>query len=115
MEEVEAICDELAIIDRGRVIVQDRMERLLHRGTKKLLSVVLAQPLPAAAQAALATWQPVTADGLRWTLSLPGGASQIGDVLSLLAGAGVTIEQLQFGVTRLEQIYLGLLEERGSS
>ena len=84
MEEVEAICDELAIVDRGRIIVQDRMDRLLHRGANKLLTIVLAQPLPSGAQVGLAAWQPVSADRLRWTFSLPGGAPQIADVLELI-------------------------------
>jgi ABC-2 type transport system ATP-binding protein len=33
MEEVQRVCSRLAIIDRGRIVVQDRTERLIHQHT----------------------------------------------------------------------------------
>ncbi|KGJ21844.1 ABC transporter ATP-binding protein [Paracoccus sanguinis] len=39
LEEAQAMCDEIAIIDRGQKIIQDRTERLLARAETKTLVV----------------------------------------------------------------------------
>lgn len=112
MEEVETLCDTLAVIDRGRVVIQDRMERLLQRSGGKQLHVLLqAAPTPALQQA-LALWEPVATQPLRWSLTLAEGAAQLPAMLALLAQHGAVVEQLQFGISRLEQVYTTLLEGR---
>lgn len=112
MEEVEAICDALAVIDRGRVVVQERMEHLLQRGGVKQLQLLLREPPPKALRAALAPFAPQPLGATRWTLHLQQGAAQLPQILALLAQHGAAVEQLQFGVSRLEQVYMALLEGR---
>ncbi len=45
LEEAEELCDQIAIIDRGRVVACDRTERLLHRIDEKEL-VLRVEPAP---------------------------------------------------------------------
>ncbi len=112
MEEVEALCDTVAVIDRGRVVVQDRMENVLQRSGAKSLHLLLQAPLSKAALAALDVYAPSAISPLRWTLQLPTGVAELPAALALLAQQGVAIEQLQLGVSRLEQVYMALLEGR---
>jgi len=112
MEEVEAICDTLAVIDRGRVVVRDSMDRLLQRGSGKQLQLKLQAPPSALLIDELAPFEPRRLDALRWTLQLREGAAQLPQLLQRMALHGAVIEQLQFGVSRLEQVYMALLEGR---
>ena len=69
----------------------------------------LHDPAPDAAQrAAWLARRGATLDGDRLTLPLP-QPSQLAPLLAELAQQGVTPRQLQYGVSRLEEIYLGLL------
>ncbi len=47
LAEAEAMCDEIAIINHGRVVACDRKEHLVHRLDQKTLTVTLAEPLDA--------------------------------------------------------------------
>ena len=109
MEEIEAICDELAIVDHGRVVARATTAQLLQDRDSKQVTIKLAAPLPPAASQSLAAWQPTHDEPLQLSLSLHDSA-QLREMLDVLAQHGVEIQQLQFGVKRLEQIYLRLLE-----
>lgn len=109
MEEIEAICDELAIIDRGRVVARAPMSELLHAGHGKEVRIKLHAPLTAEDTQALARWQP-RETGLTLQLSLQDSA-ELGELTGVLAVRGIGIERLEFGVSRLEQIYLKLLQD----
>lgn len=55
MEEVEALCERVAILDRGRCIADDRLDALLQAGEPSELALRLADPnLRAQAEAVLA-------------------------------------------------------------
>ncbi|MGH6913837.1 MAG: ABC transporter ATP-binding protein, partial [Geminicoccales bacterium] len=47
LEEAEAMCEKIAIIDRGAVVACDDKERLIRRLDEKQLTVVVAQPIGA--------------------------------------------------------------------
>lgn len=109
MEEIEAICDELAIIDRGRVVARAPMSELLHAEHDKEVRIKLLTPLTVEDKQLLSQWQPRDI-GLTLQLSLRDGA-ELGEVTRLLAARRIGIERLEFGVSRLEQIYLKLLQD----
>jgi ABC-2 type transport system ATP-binding protein len=110
MEEVEMLCDDLAVIDHGRVIVRDRIANLLSRDAKKILQLTTAQPFSDAARIALAPWNPVFDSDSKVTLTTD--LQQLPDLLRVSAAHDLRIEQLQFGVSRLHDVYLRLLEDR---
>jgi ABC-2 type transport system ATP-binding protein len=106
MEEVEQLCDCLAVIDQGRVVVHDRTENLLRREGSESLQITLREP-----HAELVTvLQPFVAthvDHKLWTLRV--SADRLPEVLATLARHDVQFDRLQYGVSRLEKIYLQLL------
>jgi len=106
MEEVEKLCDTLAIVDQGRIVAQDSMDALLQREGGRALHLRLKTPMPAL-QDALAAYQAEHSDFRHWQLELP--VEQLSAVLQLLAAHGAQIERLQYGISRLEKIYLQLL------
>lgn len=109
MEEVEAICDELAVIDHGRVVARDSTAGLLRHGADKLLLLSFASAPVATVLQALDLWQPNAVDDCRYELRVR-SADEMGAVLSVCQAHGVVVAQAQFGVSRLERIYLSLLQ-----
>jgi ABC-2 type transport system ATP-binding protein len=106
MEEVEQLCDCVAVIDNGRVIVQERMENLLRRQGTQSLQITLHEPN----QVAATVLQPFAAshvDYKVWTLGV--APARLPEVLALLIQHGIAFERVQYGISRLEKIYLGLL------
>ncbi|CAA0106462.1 putative ABC transporter ATP-binding protein YadG [Zhongshania aliphaticivorans] len=103
MEEVEQICDEVAIIDHGEVLLQASMATLLMNERKLVLTP--EQPLTPATLAILQAKIAVDWDGAHMTVEL--GLNQvISDVLLLIEQAGIVINKMHFGSSSLEQIYL---------
>ncbi|HTP39215.1 MAG TPA: ABC transporter ATP-binding protein [Steroidobacteraceae bacterium] len=109
MEEVEAICDQIAVINHGRVMARDSTANLLHQKAGKTLLLRFAAPPGSAALAALAGWSPVALPDGQYELMLR-DAGQLALVVEACRAHWLQIEQLQFGVSRLERIYLELLK-----
>jgi ABC-2 type transport system ATP-binding protein len=106
MEEVERLCDSVAVIDHGRVVLQERMENLLRREGGESLHITLSE----ADQNVESVLRPFAATHVEfksWKLTLP--RERLPEVLSALERAGARVERMQYGVSRLEEIYLELL------
>lgn len=106
MEEVEQLCDSVAVIDHGRVVLQDRVENLLRREGERSLRISLAKP-DANVAALLAPYSATHVDHKHWTMAL--SREQLPEILTALERAGARVERVQYGVSRLEEIYLALL------
>jgi ABC-2 type transport system ATP-binding protein len=109
MEEVQAICDYLSIIDHGRVLACDSMQDFLARAAGPQLLIQVATPLPQVALDALAQWQPTPSVPNTWRFSIT-SSEDTENILAVLRLQAITVRQLQYGVSRLEQVYLDLLE-----
>ncbi len=110
MEEVEAICDELAIINHGRVVARDRTEHLRQQGNQKTLLLTFATAPDGALIQTLSSWHAQRIHERQFELTLQ-SANDVSAVLDACRQHAMLIEQLQFGVSRLEQTYLSLLRE----
>jgi len=110
MEEVEAICDELAIINHGRVISRARTEQLRQQGNQKVLLLTFAAIPSDSLLSILSQWHVQRIHERQFELTLA-DANQIGRVLDACRTEHMMIEQLQFGISKLEQTYLSLLKE----
>lgn len=108
MEEVEQLCDVVAIIDHGRVIARERTDELLRREGGETLHVRLRTPSPALLEP-LGAYRPRHIDYRLWTLSAP--RDQLVAALEVFHAHGALIERVQYGVSRLETIYMQLLAE----
>ncbi|MBM9593621.1 ABC transporter ATP-binding protein [Roseitranquillus sediminis] len=107
LEEAEAMCDEIAIIDHGEVLVRDTTRALVARMDAKTLVITPEAPLPA---------DLALPPGVE-TEARPGGAfaftyrraeTSPDDILSALRTAGVRIRDVATEEARLEDVFLDL-------
>lgn len=110
MEEVEALCDEVAVIDRGKLIAHGKVAELLSATGSQVLHVTLSDPASDAVRTAASKWNAEFPDAQRLLLTAPLG--ELGAVLRELEAHGARVAQLQYGVSRLHDVYLKLLEDR---
>lgn len=113
MEEVQAICDYLSIIDHGRVLACDSMQSFLARTAGPQLLIQVAAPLSQAVLDALQRWRPASSAPNTWNFATSDSADTE-KILAILRQHAMTVTQVQYGVSRLEQVYLGLLETPGT-
>lgn len=107
LEEAEAMCDRIAIIDQGEVVACDDKNRLISRLDEKQLTVVLAEPL-AELSPELAALGARLADPRRLVIHYRPSQARIGDVLDTIRGAGLTVVDLDTAEADLEELFLRL-------
>ena len=103
MEEVEAICQRIAIIDQGRLLAEGTLEDILH-SPQPMLDLNLDCPLPA--ELAKRHAAKVIA-GNKYRLELA-SAAELPRLLDELAERGCTVRDLSFGQHNLEQVFMRL-------
>jgi ABC-2 type transport system ATP-binding protein len=115
MEEAEALCDRLGIIDRGRLIAEGSLVELYEElGARELLRLS-GRFDPArvrhALDAALAGhngFELVQADEALVVLSLPQASSRLSTIFSALAGAGAEVRETTMTRPNLESLFIKL-------
>ncbi len=112
MEEIQALCDDVAVIDHGELRLQGSLEQLLREGSSRMARLVLSAPPAAAMIAALARFGAVETEGRQLRLALSSPRTSLADLLAVLAGDGLEVEQCEFGRSRLEDVYLAVTERR---
>ena len=103
MEEVERLCDEIAIIDQGRLLANDTLDALLqqHAGQSEVVAQ-LSGDLPESANL-----EGTVVDGeWRFTSDAPF------QVIATATQAGVPLASLQVSRPNLEQVFLHLTGRR---
>ncbi len=110
LEEAEAMCDEIAIINHGRIIACEPTETMLRRLDVKQLTVTLSEPLTAA-PAALAGFNPVLGkDGRRLALTFPPSKTPARQVLAEVEAAGLSVTDFSTTDADLEDIFIRLTQ-----
>jgi ABC-2 type transport system ATP-binding protein len=109
MEEVESLCDAIAIIHNGRLVTSGTVAELLARQAGPELQLQLEQPPDAVAFAALQAWSP-QALGTRGLMLSLSDSRELPQVLAACTSRGLTVQQLRFGADRLEQLYLRAIQ-----
>ncbi|MBL8405481.1 MAG: ABC transporter ATP-binding protein [Dechloromonas sp.] len=103
MEEVEAICQRVAIIDQGKVLTEGALDSLL-RCEESVVELELGAELPAE----LAARHAAIAEGnLKYRLQLATPTALSG-LLDALADAGCSVQQLKVGRENLEHLFMRL-------
>jgi ABC-2 type transport system ATP-binding protein len=106
LEEAEALCDELAILDQGRILRQGRTTALLHGLAHQTLVLELAAPVSEAPALDPATVRCPDA----WTLEVDLAADDdITQLFARLAAEGVQVAGLRNKHNRLESLFLELV------
>jgi ABC-2 type transport system ATP-binding protein len=105
MEEVQALCDRVAILDHGRVLTEGRLSDLLH---DRILSLKLKAPLPPGLEAAWRQRYALEDRGdarYRLRIAEPLAASE---ALEAARAAGCEPLAFSYGERDLEQVFMQL-------
>lgn len=109
LEEAEALCEEIAILNRGRLIVQESKQALLARCPYRTLRLSLTQAeflVPEALQPLVVETQENCL-----LLRLHKTEHHIGEVLKLMQEAGLEVTDLRTEDAGLEEVFLGLVAD----
>lgn len=96
MNEIERICDEVAIIDKGKLVKQDRLDNLLsNRVSDKVLIEILYSDITSSL-------------GLKLIgeTTIETHESELSGVLELLSKNHIFIKQVRYGSSNLEKYFL---------
>ena len=107
LEEAEALCDTVAIIDKGKLIACERTARLIDRLDAKELMIVSAEDM-AEVPIGLSGFETVLRDPRRLIVRYLRSETEIGQILDIVRRAGVTICDLSTDEPDLEDIFLHL-------
>jgi len=106
MEEVEAICDRVAIIDGGRVLLSGTMSEVLQDGSG-VLRLHLRTPLPEALAAQWRARYALLEDGGHYRLRVP-DSSEVAQALEAARAVGCEALSISYGERNLEQLFMQL-------
>jgi ABC-2 type transport system ATP-binding protein len=114
LEEAEQLCDEIAIINHGRVIACEPTPTLLRRLDSKELQVQLCEPLERVPEV-LQPFEPEL-KGDRLVFRYRTSQSPVADILDAMSRAGVRVQDIRTEEADLEDIFLQLTSgaHRGS-
>ncbi len=107
MEEVEALCDDIGILDAGRLVARGTLRELLSRAGGKRLHVVLADSLTDPQQQALAEFTGLRI-GESWLELDDCPRDGLERMLQLLRANGAQVAAARYGENDLEELFLSL-------
>lgn len=107
LEEAEAMCDRIAIIDRGAVVACDDTRTLIQRLDEKTLTLTLDRPLQVLPASLKAFDAGLDADG-RITVRYRPSKAKVGDFLEAVREAGLVVTDLATAEGDLEDLFLRL-------
>jgi ABC-2 type transport system ATP-binding protein len=107
IEEAERLCDQVAILDSGRVLDVASPEELMRRGTDDVVVKLRAEPAAVPDFAALDDRvESVELDGTRLVVTARQGGLVAPDVVQRLDEAGHEIVDLEIERTSLEEVFV---------
>ncbi|HEY7522385.1 MAG TPA: ABC transporter ATP-binding protein [Candidatus Limnocylindrales bacterium] len=102
LTEIERICDRVAIVDRGRVVAQGRMDELLGESAVRIRATGLDL-----VYSTLASFGPLTRDG-DWVTIRPLDPERVPDVVEAIVAGGGRVHAVDPARTTLEERFLAL-------
>jgi ABC-2 type transport system ATP-binding protein len=109
MEEVQALCDRVAILDHGRVLISGALSEVL-QDSSGMLALRLRAPLPPALAEEWLSRYALRDDGdARYRLQLP-ASSEIVPAIEAARAAGCEPLAVSYGRRDLEQLFMQLTE-----
>ena len=106
LEEAEALCDTIAIINRGEVVVCEPTRQLLRRLDARTVVVTPEAPMIAAPD--LSPFEARLRTGGDLAVSFKTATSSVEQVLAAVRGAGVQIKDLRTEDPDLEDVFVSL-------
>ncbi|WP_251341547.1 ABC transporter ATP-binding protein [Haloplanus halophilus] len=112
IEEAERLCDEVAILDGGRVVTVSSPDELMDRGTDRI-TVTFREPMQSAPDVAAGNGQveAVDVEDGRLVVSASRGGLVAPDLVRELDAAGYEIVDLDVSRTSLEEVFVELTRQ----
>ncbi len=114
IEEAEEMADRIGVIDRGELVLVEEKATLMKKLGRKELIVQLAEPLDALPPG-LADWKlDLAADGreLRYVFDRHAERTGVPSLLARLRDLGIEFSDLNTHQSSLEEIFVGLVNDR---
>ena len=107
LEEAESLCDHVAIIHHGDVIVHEPTAQLVAKLDRKILTIVLGDAQDSVPDA-LARFDTELTAPRTLTIRYAPSKTAVGEVLEAVQAAGLTIADLTTEESDLEEVFLAL-------
>jgi ABC-2 type transport system ATP-binding protein len=109
LEEAESLCSHVAIIDKGRIIENDRMSRVLRKLQTEVFVFNLRNPIAAAP--VMPGYEVKLSDD--HTLEIEVSKEQnLNEIFSRLTTAGIDVLSMRNKSNRLEELFMRLVEQK---
>lgn len=109
LDEADALCDRILIIDQGRIVASGTSQELKQRVCADVIELGVTDPCAARkAIGAFAGIQQISADGSILRLGVGQGPSVLPELVRLLDGAGLTLTSVQLVTPTLDDVFLTL-------
>lgn len=112
LEEAEALCDQIAIINHGQIVVCEETEKLLSRIDQKEITFHLDKPL-AEVPDGLVPFNPVTEAKRSVTMRYTPADGVVGQMIAALQADGYGITDISTDESDLEDVFLQLVGGKG--
>ncbi len=114
MEEAEALCDRIAIMDEGRIVALDSPAALIRAlPVSSMVRVRARRPLPELAEPPFATIGLDPADGAHvYEMPTSDSFAALSALLERLAGRGADVADIEVKPATLEDVFLALTGKR---
>lgn len=106
MNQVEALCDRVALINQGRLMVYGAVDEVRRRYSRPEVRVHAKGPLPAVPLAS----NTIQEDDGSWRVTMGNGAEPA-DLLRALVAAGASIDRFEPMLAPMEDIFLRVVRE----
>ena len=107
LEEAEELCNEIAIINDGRVLTQEPKQQLLGRLDKRVLSITPREPVTQIPDSLAGLDASISADGTI-LIKFRTAETGIGRVLEQVREAGIGISDLATSQPSLEDVFVAM-------
>ena len=111
LEEAEALCDQIAIIDQGEIIANDKTSTLLGRLDQRTLIIVPETPLSALPDG-LSTLEACLKDNGELAINFKSSAVRVTALIEQVRASGVKIADLRTEQPDLEDVFMALTYDR---
>lgn len=106
MQEVRAICDRVIIINKGKIVADDKTENIVqHTGKETVIIVEFDNPVSANELSKIKGVERVEGSGTKWRLISVGSTDIRKDLNGFVASKGLTIQALQREENNLEDVF----------
>lgn len=110
LEEAQELCDELAIINHGRIIKRERKDALLRGVDSKELLLSFAAPLTAV-PASLAAFETALVGEGQLSIRYQPSKAMVQDILSAVCDAGLVVRDVSTREVDLEDLFVQLTSQ----